>query len=57
MCETLWRPDMEPDDLFEVMSQCLLSSVDRDCLSGWGAVAHIITPDQVITKTVKTRQD
>jgi hypothetical protein len=31
-----------PDELFEVMSQCLLSAVDRDALSGWGAVVHIM---------------
>jgi hypothetical protein len=31
-----------PDELFEVMSQCLLSAVDRDALSGWGAEVIIM---------------
>lgn len=31
-----------PDELFEVLSQCLLSAVERDALSGWGAVVHIM---------------
>jgi len=57
MCETLYRPDMNPDELFETMSQCFLSSLDRDAISGWGAVVHIITPDQIITKRLKGRQD
>ena len=57
VCESLWKPNMEPDELFEVCSQCLLAAVDRDCLSGWGAVVHIICPDKVITKHLKTRQD
>ena len=32
----------EPDDLFETVSQALLNAVDRDCLSGWGAVVHVM---------------
>ncbi|CAG8446221.1 9589_t:CDS:2, partial [Dentiscutata heterogama] len=41
MCESLWEPDLEPEDLFETISQALLNAVDRDCLSGWGAVVHV----------------
>eukprot|EP00026_Physarum_polycephalum_P016004 Phypoly_transcript_16824.p1 GENE.Phypoly_transcript_16824~~Phypoly_transcript_16824.p1 ORF type:complete len:206 (+),score=29.42 Phypoly_transcript_16824:86-703(+) len=57
MCETLYRPDMSPDELFETLSQCLLASFDRDAITGWGATVHIITPEKVITKTLKGRQD
>lgn len=57
MCESMYRPDMEPDDLFETISQCLLASVDRDCMSGWGAVVHIITPDGIVSKKLKSRSD
>lgn len=57
MCEAMYKPDMEPEDLFETISQCLLASVDRDCLSGWGAVVHIITPDKVETRQLKGRMD
>jgi 20S proteasome subunit beta 3 len=32
----------EPDELFEVVSQALLASVDRDCLSGWGGCIYIV---------------
>ena len=32
----------EPDDLFETVSQALLNAVDRDAISGWGAVVHIM---------------
>lgn len=56
-CEALYRPELEPDELFEVLSQCLLASIDRDALSGWGAVVHIITPEGVWTRSIKTRQD
>jgi 20S proteasome subunit beta 3 len=57
MCESLYRPDMNPDELFEVLAQCLLSAVDRDALSGWGAVVHIITPEGTHTRHLKGRQD
>ncbi|RKP09315.1 nucleophile aminohydrolase, partial [Thamnocephalis sphaerospora] len=56
MCESLWEPDLEPEDLFETISQALINAVDRDALSGWGAVVHIITPESVTTRTLKTRQ-
>ncbi|KAG0225688.1 nucleophile aminohydrolase [Mortierella sp. GBAus27b] len=57
MCESLWEPNLEPEDLFETISQALMSAVDRDCLSGWGAEVVVITPDKVISRTLKTRQD
>ncbi|CAO3674408.1 unnamed protein product [Umbelopsis vinacea] len=57
MCESLWEPDLEPEDLFETISQALLNAQDRDALSGWGAVVHIITPEKVITRTLKSRMD
>mmetsp|Transcript_3000 Transcript_3000/g.4536 ORF Transcript_3000/g.4536 Transcript_3000/m.4536 type:complete len:205 (-) Transcript_3000:13-627(-) len=57
MCETLYKPDMDPDQLFETLAQALLASVDRDALSGWGGVVHIITPTGVMTKELKGRQD
>ncbi|KAJ1896999.1 proteasome core particle subunit beta 3, partial [Kickxella alabastrina] len=57
MCESLWEPDLSPEDLFETISQALLNAVDRDALSGWGAVVHIITPEGVITRDIKGRMD
>uniref|UniRef100_A0A7S2EKL8 Proteasome subunit beta n=1 Tax=Trieres chinensis TaxID=1514140 RepID=A0A7S2EKL8_TRICV len=57
MCESLYRKDMGPDELFETLAQALLASVDRDALSGWGGVVHIITEDGVISRELKGRQD
>ena len=57
MCESMWRPDMEAEELFETLSQCLLAGVDRDALAGWGAVVHVITKDKVISRTLKGRMD
>ena len=48
---------MNPDELFECVSQSLLAAMDRDILSGWGATVYILTPSEVIVKEIKTRQD
>lgn len=46
-----------PEELFETVSQALLSGQDRDCLAGWGAVVYVITKDKVIARTLKGRMD
>ncbi|KAJ2548493.1 proteasome core particle subunit beta 3 [Coemansia sp. RSA 1933] len=56
-CESLWEPGLGPEELFETISQALLSAVDRDAMSGWGTVVHIITPNGVITRDLKSRMD
>lgn len=57
VCEAMYKPGLEAEDLFEVISQALLAGVDRDCLSGWGAIVHIITPEGVIQRELKARKD
>ena len=57
LLESLYEPNLGPDDLFETISQALLNAVDRDTLSGWGAVVYIVTKDKVTKKVLKTRQD
>jgi 20S proteasome subunit beta 3 len=46
-----------PDELFETISQALLSAVDRDALSGWGAHVYIVEKDKVTKRLLKGRQD
>ncbi|KIV99156.1 proteasome subunit beta type-3 [Verruconis gallopava] len=57
MCEGLWEPGLGPEELFETVSQALLSAVDRDALSGWGAHVYIIEKDKVTKRLLKGRQD
>ncbi|EPY33037.1 20S proteasome subunit beta 3 [Strigomonas culicis] len=57
MCESLWRPGLGPEELFEVAAQSMLSACDRDSLSGYGAVAMVITRDKVVTRLIKGRKD
>lgn len=57
MCESLWQPNLEPEELFETISQSLMSAMDRDPLSGWGAMVYIIEKDKVTRRMLKTRLD
>uniref|UniRef100_A0A1I7YST0 Proteasome subunit beta n=1 Tax=Steinernema glaseri TaxID=37863 RepID=A0A1I7YST0_9BILA len=57
VCEGFWRENMSPDELFEATAQSLLSGLERDAGSGWGAVIYTITKDKVNVKTIKARMD
>ena len=57
MAETLWEPEMKPEQLFDCISQAMMNAFDRDASSGWGAVVHIIEKDKVTTRNLKTRMD
>lgn len=57
MCEALWRPNLNAEDLFETISQALMNAFDRDAISGWGAMVYIVEKDKVTCKSLKTRMD
>ncbi|XP_042637038.1 proteasome subunit beta type-3 [Orycteropus afer afer] len=57
MCESLWEPNMDPEHLFETISQAMLNAVDRDAVSGMGVIVHIIEKDKITTRTLKARMD
>jgi len=57
LCESMYRPDLEPDDLFETLAQCLLSGVDRDCLAGWGCTVTVLTKDGATIRQLNGRMD
>ncbi|PFH34351.1 proteasome beta subunit [Besnoitia besnoiti] len=57
VCEALWKPDMNEEELMETLSQSLLAAVDRDCVAGWGAVVHVMTPTKITTRQLKCRMD
>ena len=58
VCESFYKRDLDPEALFEVISHCLTSGVNRDCLSGWGGVVTVVTKDNgTFTRTLKSRMD
>jgi 20S proteasome subunit beta 3 len=57
ICEALYSPDLNSDELFVTAAQAFLNAVDRDALSGWGAECYIVSKERIVKKTVKARQD
>ncbi|KAI1727744.1 proteasome subunit domain-containing protein [Ditylenchus destructor] len=57
VCESFWHKNMGPDELFEATAQALLSGLERDASSGWGALVYTITKDKVTIKNIKARMD
>ena len=55
VAETFFKPDMGPEELYETISNCLLSALDRDSLSGWGAYVYVLTPGELTVRALKTR--
>ena len=61
-CREAFTCFAECNDRYDIVtsariSQCLLASVDRDALSGWGATVHVLTPQGVTSKQLKGRMD
>ena len=57
VCEAFYRSGLKEDELFETCSQCLLSGIERDCFSGWGAVVYVMSHGKIECKRLKCRQD
>jgi 20S proteasome subunit beta 3 len=43
--EALWRPHLSPDELRHICGKAFLSALERDCLSGYGAILYLMTSD------------
>jgi 20S proteasome subunit beta 3 len=56
-CEAFYKKNLNSVELFETCSQCLLAGIERDCMSGWGAVVYVLTPGKIEAKRLKCRQD
>ncbi|XP_060052999.1 proteasome subunit beta type-3-like [Erinaceus europaeus] len=57
MCESLWEPNMDPEHLFETISQAMPNAVDCYTVSGMGVMTHVIKKDKITTRTLKPRMD
>ena len=55
--EALWRPNLEPEELAEVCGKAFQSALERDCLSGYGAIIYLITKDEITEYELASRND
>ncbi|XP_037944237.1 proteasome subunit beta type-3-like [Teleopsis dalmanni] len=57
LSEMLWKPNLEPDQLFEVISQTILNSLLRDTNSSNDATVHVLEKHQLTTKVITKGSD
>jgi len=57
VCESAYRPNMHPEELWQVAGRCLLAAMERDCLSGVDAVVHLVTSSGITTHELLCSSD
>jgi 20S proteasome subunit beta 3 len=40
--EAMWRPGLQPQDLARICGKAFISALERDCLSGYGALVYLM---------------
>jgi len=55
--EAMWRPNLDPEELAQVCARAFMSALERDCLSGYGAVVYVITEDGIVRQELLSRTD
>mmetsp|Transcript_38941 Transcript_38941/g.99494 ORF Transcript_38941/g.99494 Transcript_38941/m.99494 type:complete len:202 (-) Transcript_38941:589-1194(-) len=57
ICQVFWKPEMNLEELFKTISSCLVLGLNRNCISGWGGIVHMVSKDGVVSKIIQTRMD
>ena len=57
ICEVFWKPNMNNEELLKIISNCLTLGLNRNCISGWGGIVHIVSSKEITTKIIRTRMD
>lgn len=57
MCKSIWEISMDPEHLFEAISQVMPNAMDQDVESGMEVIVHISEEDKITTKILKARMD
>ncbi len=48
--EAMWKPDLSPNELVQVCGRAFLSALERDCLSGYGAIIYLLVGGEGIVE-------
>ena len=57
LCEALWEPGLSGDQLRDLAARVLVGAMERDCLSGVGAVVYLVTPDGLTVHEIPCSSD
>ena len=55
LCESMYKDDMSPQELFDALSNIIMGGIDTDILAGWGVIVYIMTEKGIEAKYLKTK--
>ena len=55
LCESYYKKDISENEMSDIIGNIVVSGVDRDIMSGWGAMTYVLTPEKVEIKQLKTK--
>ena len=55
LLESHYRDGMTPQEVEDTLSEVLLCGMDRDIMSGYGAVVYVLTMDEMKVVHLKTK--
>ena len=56
LCEAYYKEGIQPAEMEDILSNILVSGVDRDILSGWGGIVYVLTEKSLEAKYLRTKQ-
>jgi 20S proteasome subunit beta 3 len=56
--EALWRPNLDEEQLVQTCARAFTTALERDCLSGYGAVVYLVSPSKgIVAYDISSRND
>lgn len=55
LCESLYKDNMNEQELYDALSNTITGGIDTDILAGWGAIVYILTSKGIEAKYLKTK--
>jgi 20S proteasome subunit beta 3 len=56
--EALWRPNLDEEQLVRTCARAFTTALERDCLSGYGAVVYLVSPSKgIVAYDISSRND
>lgn len=56
LCEAYHREGINPTEMEDILGNIIVSGLDRDILSGWGAIVYVLTEKSLEARYLKTKQ-
>jgi 20S proteasome subunit beta 3 len=55
LCESLYKDNMNKEELYDALSNIITAGIDTDILAGWGAIVYILSDQGIEAKYIKTK--